>query len=188
MNIFEAKGEKKTPATIAIPNAEELLRQGYEFFCGKDYQFPTEYHAIVEWLKDNKGKGLLLIGSNGRGKSVFCTKILPVLLAQVLKLKYYCSSAISLNKYIRDDNSFDILVSQVVIIDDFGIEDILNEYGTKRSTLAEVIDDAERRGQLVVLTTNLTMNEIKERYGMRTIDRLKALTTCVSCVGESFRH
>ena len=93
-----------------------------------------------------------------------------------------------MNQYIRNNAELaNIVLSDFLIIDDFGVEDVINVYGEKRAVFSELIDDAEREGRVIVASTNLTVAEIEEKYGKRTLDRLRALTTCVSFTGESMR-
>ena len=55
---------------IGIPNAETHLKGGLKYFCGDDARWNADYEKIVQWLTDNKGKGLMLVGSCGVGKSL----------------------------------------------------------------------------------------------------------------------
>lgn len=186
-NIFETYGKKKIPVRLTIYDAENLLKRGYEYYCGQDYKYLDEYVEIAKWLTDSKCKGLLLIGANGRGKSVFCTKIFPAILAS-MRVKHILVPATKMNQYIRNNAELaNIVLSDFLIIDDFGVEDVINVYGEKRAVFSELIDDAEREGRVIVASTNLTVAEIEEKYGKRTLDRLHALTTCVSFTGESMR-
>ena len=43
------------------------------------YHSLDEYYEIKSWMMDTKGKGLLLLGSCGRGKSVIASGVIPVL-------------------------------------------------------------------------------------------------------------
>lgn len=187
-NIFETYGRKVVPTRLTISGAEELLKRGYEYYCGKDYKYINEYAEIANWLTDTKGKGLLLIGANGRGKSVFCAKILPAILKS-MQVKHILVPASKMNQYVRNSaDEANIMLSQFLIIDDFGVEGVMNEYGEKRAIFSELIDDAEREGRVVVASTNLTVAEIEKKYGKRTLDRLRALANCVSFTGESMRR
>lgn len=187
-NIFETYGKKTTPVRLTIYDAENLLKRGYEYYCGEDYKYLDEYVEIAKWLSDTQGKGLLLIGANGRGKSVFCAKILPAILAS-MRVKHILVPATKMNQYIRNNAELaNIVLSDFLIIDDFGVEGMMNEYGEKRAVFSELIDDAERESKVIVASTNLTVAEIEEKYGKRTLDRLHALTICVSFTGESMRR
>ena len=44
-----------------------------------------------------------------------------------------------------------------------------------------------KKGKLLILTTNLSIDELREKYGERTVDRLRAITKTVLFTGESLR-
>ena len=75
----------------------------------------------------------------------------------------------------------------IIYIDDVGTENLSVKYGDKRLAFAELADEAEKKGKLLILTTNLTIDELREKYGERTIDRLRAITKTVLFSGVSLR-
>lgn len=75
----------------------------------------------------------------------------------------------------------------IIYIDDIGTESLSVKYGEKRMTFPELVDEAEKKGKLLIITTNLSLSEIKEKYGERTLDRLRAITTPIVFKGESLR-
>ena len=56
---FKKRGINLMPNSlkIQIPNAKKYLQDGLAYFVGKDYEWLSEYDAIVDWMTDNKGKG-----------------------------------------------------------------------------------------------------------------------------------
>lgn len=50
------------------------------------------------------------------------------------------------------------------------------------------MDEAEKRGKMLMLTTNLSLDEISQKYGERTMDRLVAITRRVKFEGTSLRR
>lgn len=172
---------------ISIPNAEKRLRGGLQYVvniksgCNAEWN-EHNYRPIVDWMTDNKGKGLLMFGGCGLGKSVIGMYILPLLIKDVHKKVVNIFSAQELNKKIDE-----ILKLNIIYIDDIGTEDNLNSYGNKRMPFAELCDDAEKKGKLLILTTNLSIDELTERYGDRVVDRLIATTKAVPFTGDSLR-
>lgn len=172
---------------ISIPNAEKRLRGGLQYVvnmksgCNAEWN-ERNYRPIVDWMTDNKGKGLLMFGGCGLGKSVIEMYILPLLIKDVHKKVVNIFSAQELNKKIDE-----ILKLHIIYIDDIGTEDNLNSYGNKRMPFAELCDDAEKKGKLLILTTNLSIDELTERYGDRVVDRLIATTKAVPFTGDSLR-
>ena len=43
------------------------------------FQWLDEYYHVKSWMMNTEGKGLLLMGSCGRGKSVIASGVIPVL-------------------------------------------------------------------------------------------------------------
>ena len=172
---------------ISIPNAEKRLRGGLQYVvnmksgCNAEWN-ERNYRPIVDWMTDNNGKGLLMFGGCGLGKSVIGMYILPLLIKDVHKKVVNIFSAQELNKKIDE-----ILKLHIIYIDDIGTEDNLNSYGNKRMPFAELCDDAEKKGKLLILTTNLSIDELTERYGDRVVDRLIATTKAVPFTGDSLR-
>lgn len=172
---------------ISIPNAEKRLRGGLQYVvnmksgCNAEWN-ERNYRPIVDWMTDNKGKGLLMFGGCGLGKSVIGMYILPLLIKDVHKKVVNIFSAQELNKKIDE-----ILKLHIIYIDDIGTEDNLNYYGNKRMPFAELCDAAEKKGKLLILTTNLSIDELTEKYGDRVVDRLIATTKAVPFTGDSLR-
>ena len=172
---------------INIPNAEKRLRGGLQYVvnmksgCNAEWN-EHNYRPIVDWMTDNKGKGLLMFGGCGLGKSVIGMYILPLLIKDVHKKVVNIFSAQELNKNIDE-----ILKLHIIYIDDIGTEDNLNSYGNKRIPFAELSDAAEKNGKLLILTTNLSIDELTQRYGDRVVDRLIATTKAVPFTGDSLR-
>ena len=172
---------------INIPNAEKRLRGGLQYVvnmksgCNAEWN-EHNYRPIVDWMTDNKGKGYLMFGGCGLGKSVIGMYILPLLIKDVHKKVVNIFSTQELNQKIDE-----ILKLHIIYIDDIGTEDNLNSYGNKRMPFAELCDAAEKKGKLLILTTNLSIDELTQRYGDRVVDRLIATTKAVPFTGDSLR-
>ena len=54
-------------------NPKQFVEEVLRFALG-DYTWLPEYDQIIDWMSDNKGKGLILIGKKGLGKTVFAKK------------------------------------------------------------------------------------------------------------------
>lgn len=168
---------------IKIENSKEVFAAAFSYFLkmqDKEYVEKEGYSEICEWLSYNKGRGLLIMGSCSLGKTFAARYVIPAIL-----LKY--SNRVVKCYELNRDSIDDILKKKIAVIDDFGTEDIRNEYGTKRMALSEIVDNAEKQSNLLILTTNLTGEEIKNRYGVRIYERLKAITKQIAVKGESER-
>lgn len=166
---------------IAIPDAKRILWRGLNYFTEKAEWLP-EYEDIVSWLSDNKGRGLLCYGNCGRGKTVICGKIIPLL------LNHYCRKIVACyDSQLMNADIDAVKQKHIIYIDDVGTENMSVKFGEKRLAFCEIVDEAEKRGKLLILTTNLSLDEISQKYGERTMDRLVAITTRVKFIGKSLR-
>jgi DNA replication protein DnaC len=176
---------------IRIPDAEARLRGGLNYFVNKFSRGGVEravwseanYRPIAEWMTDNKGRGLLMLGRCGLGKTLIGKYILPYLIRESCGRILNVFNAQELNS--KPD---EIMRYHLVYIDDIGTEDVSNIYGNKRIPFMELCDAVEQEGKLLICSTNLTIDELIQKYGDRTIDRLKATTKVVSFAGNSLRR
>ena len=189
--LYDGTGvQLPSTVSIKIPNAEERLRGGLDYFVNvfsrgaitKAAWDEANYRPIVDWMTDNKGRGLLMIGNCGLGKSLIGKYILPYLIRDSCRKVVNIFNAQELNS--KPD---EIMSYHIIYIDDIGTENVSNIYGNKRIPFMELCDAVEQKGKLLICSTNLTLDELAEKYGERTIDRLRATTKVVPFVGQSLR-
>ena len=159
-----------TPFRFGISNAKETLMAGLEEVMRHKTEWLSEYDQITGWLTDNQGKGLLLIGPPGVGKSEICMKVIPLIFRMALHKVFSRYQATELCNEATYRTS---LRQRFITIDDFGIEGTFYDYGNPHIVFSEIVDGIEKRGTLLIANTNLTMEEIKTKYGLRTFDRLR---------------
>lgn len=140
------------------------------------------YEEIVDWMHDNHRKGLLLAGPCGLGKTVIGYDIIP----EMLDVYYhYIITRVHAVELAKDPDRY--ISNPLIMVDDMGQENATKIYGNLRHAIPELIDAAEKYGKLLILTTNLTPEEITEKYDERTSSRLKQLTKCVIFSGDDMR-
>lgn len=179
---------------ITIPNAKEHLKAGLQYYLGDKFQWLPAYDKVADWLTDNKGRGLLCVGTPGLGKTLLCQNILPVIINQHMRKVPNCYTAIEMTQ------QFEAIISKcgsLLFIDDLGTEPVeVNLFGNRRVPFNEICDTCERKGGLLVLTSNLRTTRdannpnnlsIEERYGLRTLDRLRGITKVIRFDGPSLR-
>ena len=188
---------RRDPYHIRIPDAAKRLRDGLHYFLKGREQWLSGtdgYDGIADWLTDNKGRGLLVVGAPGLGKSLICQNILPVILGNGGRP---ISSVNAKELHARLD---ELKRERIVIIDDLGKEP-RRHYGDIDNSFFELCNNAERTGQLLIITTNLSTtpmppshpnanlypDSILTRYGQEVISRLKATTTVVEILGKDMR-
>ena len=178
-------GFSPAPSTvgISVPDARNVLWQGIRHFIGESAVWLPEYERIAEWMTDNRGRGLLCFGNCGRGKTLVCGRVLPLVLNHYCRKVVSCYDAQQLNA--RTD---EVKSRHIVYVDDIGTEAVSVKYGERRMAFPELADEAEKKGKLLLLTTNLSLDDLKDKYGERTVDRLRAITKTVLFSGESLRR
>jgi len=169
---------------VRIDNAKEALRQCLEMSMGHKVEWCDGYDEVADWLTDSKGLGLMLIGNVGRGKTEICTKALPLIFGCCLNKIPHILPAVDL----CTPQGYELSRrSHLLIVDDVGTEWQYNDYGTPHVVFSELVDRMERDKTLLIANSNLTDIQIKERYGTRTIDRLRSNMRIVVLDGESLR-
>ena len=164
----------------------------------RSFKYLPEYDGIIDWMTQTDDKGLLLIGDGGRGKSIILNYILPVLFRMKGK-GFRTVSAQDLYKahpyqqyggyYQRPETYLDLLErSPFPAIDELGVEGMYNDYGEKCEGINLILNAAERYHRPEFITTNLTEQQILNRYGERTLDRILHLCRTVKFKGESLRR
>ena len=143
------------------------------------YDHLTAYDEIIDWMVDTKGRGLMLMGECGLGKSTILNFVIPA----IFRTKT--------NKVLRSIPAKELAaveknVAPFIIIDDLGTESIKNDYGTKIDAVADAISYAEDSSKTLLITTNLSPKSLKERYDERTLDRLRKCKVVI-IKGKSFR-
>lgn len=170
--------------SIHIDNAKLLLCNGLKYYCGEGAVWQPEYEEVAEWLTDNKGRGLWLCGECGRGKTLIGAKILPVL----FNFYHFPRKIITLYDAKDMNNVYnDIVKKHIIYIDDVGKESVEVNYGNRNLRFPDIVDEAEKKGKLLMFSTNLSQEKMVEKYGVRTVDRLRAITKKIVFRGKSLR-
>jgi len=170
---------------ISIPSAKEVFVKCFEYFLSfqkVDFTWHSEYEQVVSWLENNEGKGLVLYGDCGRGKTMISRFVIPAIL-----LKYSGKVVSVYDVQDMNKNADDVLKKHILSVDDVGTEDLSVVFGNKRLVFAEIMDAVEKYGKLIIISTNLNKDSIVKTYGERVFDRIIATTKRVEFKGESMR-
>lgn len=161
----------------------------------KSYEHLPEYDDVIDWMTNTEGKGLLLMGDCGRGKSVIIASVVPFLLTA----KGFVSKPIHADFFespckadwateIQKPKNIDYLCQCAFpIIDELGVEPKINDYGERYEGFTKVINVAEMKLKPLFVSTNLTKEQLLTRYDERTFERLVHLCRRVEFNGESLR-
>lgn len=152
-----------------------------EYLLG-NFNITESVNKVAEFLTDTRGKSLCLLGGVGTGKTLLATKILPILFKMQYNKHFQCFKAVNLAEHlsVAKYNNF-------VIVDDFGTENDAVEYGNKLAQFSEWIDSLENRKCFSIITTNLSAEQIKQRYGLRTLDRIRGNFKVITFNEKSMR-
>ena len=136
------------------------------------------------------GKGLLLYGDVGTGKTYIACMIAnalidkgyPVLVTNFSRILNTLQGTFEKQEYLDSLNQFKLLV-----IDDLGVE---RDTGFAKEQVFSIIDSRYREGKPMIITTNLTMQKLAtetELADKRVYDRLIERCFPVEVKGESRR-
>lgn len=181
-------GIETTPVIPGFGIKDFSRAQFIEFFqsvIDREFVWDDKYNDVIDWIRDNKRKGLFLCGDKGKGKSVITCRVLPL----IFKIFH--------RKILRPIGSKEIVTPEVlegiskktiINIDDIGTEQV-KYYGKDMTAVEYLCDLAEKQGKLLILTSNMTKGRLDAFYddGERTTDRIKALTKPILFGGESLR-
>jgi len=161
---------------------KEMFIKAFEYYDKTidEYDHLPAYDEIIDWMVDTRGRGLMLMGECGLGKSTILNYVIPAIFRTRTNKILRSVPAKELGIVDRNKAPF-------IIIDDLGTESIKNDYGTKIDAVADAISYAEDSSKTLLITTNLTPQALKERYDERTLDRLRKCKVVI-IKGKSFRN
>jgi DNA replication protein DnaC len=171
--------------SFQIPNAKEVFKNAMTYYLGLKKQklvWLPEYDFVVNWLADNKGKGLFLYGNVGTGKTFITRHVIPGIL---LKYKRLVVSTFDMTEVNADPDY--VLSKKLIALDDLGTEEAYIKFGEKRLIVYEILDAAEKYGKLLLITSNFNSKDLISKYGNRGVDRLITITTGIEFKGKSLR-
>lgn len=172
---------------LKVPEAADRMRTELSKHITGRMQWLPAYDRIARWLTDNKGRGLLCVGTTGLGKSLICQRVLPALLQQPGIVQCHADDMAR-----RID---ELLKARCVIIDDLGKEKEWY-FKDRNNSFSRLCTEAERRGTLLIITTNLSTtpvddprypDSIEHRYGPEVTSRLRSLILAVEFVSPDLR-
>lgn len=171
---------------FSIPNAREELEKAMAAVLsrmGEKLVWLPEYDKVAEWLTNNNGKGLMLYGNCGRGKSLLVRYAIPML------FRGFCQRIVTVVDCGSQQGNIDeILRRKFIALDDIGTEAERMDFGTRRNIVVDVINKAQDNPDIMlIMSTNLSGDALRDKYGDRIYDRVKYLCHRVAFNGQSLR-
>ena len=189
--LYEQSGIQEM---IARENFDTLSTAYYE---GEDLRRFENAVAISHKFVDDFKKSyqnLLFYGTVGTGKSFLSGCIARELLSQGQAVIYFsaCGLFETLARYSFDTKAKeglynfykDIYNSDLVIIDDLGTE-VTNSFVT--SQLFSLIGERHLRHRATIISTNLNLEEMRDRYSDRIFSRITSNYTLCKLTGPDIR-
>lgn len=202
--------------TLEGYDARQRIAAGIKYHMKDRAKWLPAYDKVSQWFADNNSRGLICTGTCGLGKSLICRDILPQLYRAHFngRIETLAISATDMNRRIDELLKFcdsnGCPAHHVIIVDDLGTEAVETfNYGNRRRPFCELVDRAEQTGTMLIITTNLFTTiprlkrdciygragelapklheSIEQRYGVRTLDRLRATTRVILFEGASMR-
>lgn len=190
-------------AGYAAHSADYLRKRGIHAVDGPTAE---HIHRIGEWIKGNGRTGLMLMGSVGNGKTTLGRMTMSYLwlalkgkydmmglsdTARVAESELAVTSAQDITLKAMSDYPGTITAltdMKCLMIDDLGNEPRdINVYGNVMTPLLDIMERIYARDHALIITTNLDLRGIREKYGERVYDRLKETMHIVTFTNPSYR-
>lgn len=156
-------------------------------------KFQSAYDFCYKYAKNfdkNDGDGIILMGGAGTGKTHLASAIANYLMHESLVPVKFGTFANLLDKMKLAFHTDKDVVNQlsnvsILIIDDLGKEKY-TEWA--QQVLFQVIDNRYNNELPIIITTNLTPGELRERFGEPIISRLMEMCYGIAMNGENYRY
>ena len=181
-------------ASIARENFSTL---SYEYYQEEDLErFQGAVNICKDFVQDfgKEYRNLFFYGTVGTGKSFLSGCIAAELLKQGCSVIYFSSSALfdTLARYTFDTKIKETLYNfyedlyncELVIIDDLGTE-VTNTFVA--SQLFSCLNERHLRQKATVISTNLGLEELRDRYSDRIFSRITSNYTLCKLTGSDIR-
>ena len=165
-----------------ILNRENFAASDLSLFSPKVREDMEKVYAAAEDFVDNFGKSyrnLMFLGNVGSGKTFLTNCIAGALLDKGFAVVYFStcrlfsllSDAVFRQRDLEEKDSFfsNIYDSDLLIIDDLGTETV-NSFVINQ--LFNILNERNIRRRSTVISSNLSLEEIKDVYSERSLSRL----------------
>lgn len=176
---------------------ENFSTLSFDYYQGEDLKrFQEAVRISLDFVQNFKQdyQNLFFYGTVGTGKSFLSGCIARELLQQGLSVIYFSASGLfdTLARYSFDVKAKETLYnfckdlynSDLVIIDDLGTE-ITNSFVT--SQLFACLNERVLGKKSTIISTNLSLEELKERYSDRIFSRITSNFTLCKLTGPDIR-
>jgi len=175
---------------------EDIQRKSFIKACIEGLNIPERYKGVLEddeYLEAIKNKkGVIFTGAVGTGKTYKLVGLIKSVANNMYPMGLMFRTFGSIIRKIKDsigNNSYDDLFNQflepyIFVIDDLGIEQ--GSEFTKQF-LNDFVNERYNQGKLLMITTNLTSEELQNLYSERLLSRLMEMCEVVKLNGSDRR-
>lgn len=200
MEIEEKNKEKQIRLQRVLKNSmmnkkfRESNFENWNHSLGNEKLFRLGNKYVNDFKKmKEENRGMLIHGEPGNGKTYFSAAIANELLNRLIPV--ICVGSIALIERISeskrnwgDEGIFTVLNSlenaDLLIIDDLGTEP---DNKWTRAMIYQIIEKRNSTALPVIITTNISIDELKERYDYRTYSRLGEMCSFIRNTGTDIR-
>lgn len=155
-----------------------------------------ESRSFIDSFDSGDTKSLLFYGGTGLGKSFMCSAVAKEMMDRGRSVRYYTSNELidMLQMYTFDRESFlkeyiledyrELDYVDLLIIDDLGAE-LTNNF--VKTALFNIINTRIIKDKKMIISTNLSPAELRDRYDERIFSRLIMYVDTYKFVGEDLR-
>lgn len=172
----------------------KFARRTFETF--ESDKFPKAYEICLRYAKNFEiasrgGKGLILFGDAGTGKTHLASAISNYLMDDFIPVKFgtFADLLDSLKDSFRTDRQTKIVKTlgeiPLLVIDDLGKERY-TEWASQ--ILFQVIDKRYNKELPTIITTNLPLQALRQRLGDPIMSRLSETCYGIQMKGENYRY
>jgi DNA replication protein DnaC len=190
-----ARGLAAASAALAEPTDEmvrsmerRLSSAGWLREVAGERDFDAAARACAKVVA-NRRAGLFVWGGFGSGKTALVDALCSMLVRPPLWVGLGCAE----DAELLDAGTWpcwnDEALGRCVVLDDLGAETTLSDFGIRRETAGEFVVRYHLRGTgRLFVTTNLSGQELEERYTMRVCSRIKDLMVPLHLTGADKRR
>ena len=175
--------------------AEVLKRVTSDKYKQATDKLRENINRVSAWLCDPlKRPGLLLYGNVGTGK----TTLLKAICATINRICTREEDERGVKETVLDiPNAISIVKAKQIImnkvallaIDELGVENTEAKlYGNTSEPLIDLLCERYDKQLCTIISTNMGLEEIEERYGRRVSDRFSEMFTAIPFTEQSFRQ
>lgn len=158
----------------------------------------SNINTIAEWLTSTDRQfGMILCGKCGNGKTTLMRAVCTVINFLHIRDEFYnttCSISIVTAKDVarmsKDESAKfrQLCKMRMLAVDDLGTEPSeVMDFGNISNPLVDLLETRYNDQNFTMITTNLTPEQLREKYGERVTDRFNEMMKKIVFTGDSYR-